>query len=181
MGYRVFLAYYADFVVPRSLDILLREPESIVEVSEIPERLFGCLLVFFHCHSTSFCSLMAPSSPNSPRSSQHAQRSPQRSPLRYTPYDSDRRRHGGFSENRNPAGPGQPGALTSYIPYHGPASGRPYDRMPLSEQNSRLPALTTVVSVDELSTEYGLDAAQRKAAHAFCKVSDSSEISTTLI
>ncbi|KAJ7308591.1 hypothetical protein DFH08DRAFT_823878 [Mycena albidolilacea] len=43
--------------------------------------------------------------------------------------------------------------------------------MPLSEQNSRLPALTTVVSIDELSTEYGLDAAQRKAAHAFCKLS----------
>ncbi|KAJ7686892.1 hypothetical protein B0H14DRAFT_3673700 [Mycena olivaceomarginata] len=60
-----------------------------------------------------------------------------------------------------------------------PASGRPYDRMPLSEQNSRLPALTTVVSVNELSTEYGLDAAQRKAAHAFCKLS-SEDRSVTL-
>ncbi|KAJ7853042.1 hypothetical protein B0H14DRAFT_3655733 [Mycena olivaceomarginata] len=51
---------------------------------------------------------------------------------------------------------------------------------PSQNKNSRLPALTTVVSVDELSTEYGLDAAQRKAAHAFCKLS-SEDRSVTLL
>ncbi|KAJ7455175.1 hypothetical protein FB451DRAFT_1516922 [Mycena latifolia] len=100
------------------------------------------------------------------------------SPHRYAPYSSDRRTGQHWNENFAPIGPGQAGGdfQGHYVPYDG-FSGGYSDRSPFSalqnhSHGSRLPALTTVVSVDELSTEYGLDNAQRKAAHSFCKLSN---------
>ncbi|KAJ7463933.1 hypothetical protein FB451DRAFT_1403326 [Mycena latifolia] len=118
---------------------------------------------------------MSRSSPSSPPSQGPART--YRSPHRWTPYDSDRHSgHRRSSENvpPSPMGPGQQGGDFSgqYMPYAG--SSGSFDRTPFSTlQNhgheGRLPALTTIVNVDELSTEYGLNSAQRKAAHAFCK------------
>lgn len=114
---------------------------------------------------------MSQSSPESPPS--HGAQRTRHSPPRHTPYGSENRRHP-QNENRNTTGPGHQGDLhTQYMPYNNGSSGG-YERTPFSYQNhdrpGRLPALTTVVNVDELSTQYGLDNAQRKAAHAFSKV-----------
>jgi hypothetical protein len=61
------------------------------------------------------------------------------------------------------------------LQYNG--SGEGYDErtpfsmlQPSQERSSRMPSLTTIVSVDELSAQYELDSSQRKAAHAFRKV-----------
>ncbi|KAJ7349770.1 hypothetical protein DFH08DRAFT_863083 [Mycena albidolilacea] len=109
-------------------------------------------------------------SPPPPSLSLHRSR---HSSPRHTPYNPDHRSHRNGSENFNPVGPGQPGDFHSqYLPYGGSSGG---DRAPFSSlhsQNlSRLPSQTTLVNVDELSSQYGLDNGQRKAAHAFCKLS----------
>ncbi|KAF7334909.1 hypothetical protein MVEN_02240600 [Mycena venus] len=108
-------------------------------------------------------------------SSPGPQRTP-RSPVRHSPYDysrDHRRRSNG--ENYNNVGPGQPGDFASQYPAYNSSFSAGYDRTPApfsSLQNHdvlrRIPALTTV-NIDELSTEYGLDNTQRKAAHGFSK------------
>ncbi|KAJ7840547.1 hypothetical protein B0H14DRAFT_3140495 [Mycena olivaceomarginata] len=96
-------------------------------------------------------------------------------PQRSTPYNRDHRSR--RNENYDPIGPGYPGNFHSqYLPYSGNASSAEYDRTPFStmqnlDHSSRLPALASLVNVDELSTEYGLSSIRRKAAHAFCKMS----------
>ncbi|KAJ7038974.1 hypothetical protein C8F04DRAFT_1392767 [Mycena alexandri] len=126
---------------------------------------------------------MSESSPSvvSPRSSHGPQRTP-RSPLsqRYGPYDSDRGRHS-QNENWMPSGPGQSGNFPQYIPYNGPSRTYDHTQFSITDQNSRLPALTTLVSVDELSTQYGLDSAQRKAAHTFCKLGSEDRSATLFL
>ncbi|KAJ7792013.1 hypothetical protein B0H13DRAFT_2394102 [Mycena leptocephala] len=103
-----------------------------------------------------------------------------RSPLRHTPYNSDNRRHRSHDENWNYTGtgigPGQSGDFgNQYPPYDSGVNG-PFERTPgplSTSQNfdhpRRLRALTTLVNIDEVSTQYGLQNAQRKAAHSFSK------------
>ncbi|KAJ6460725.1 hypothetical protein DFH09DRAFT_1383187 [Mycena vulgaris] len=97
-----------------------------------------------------------------------------RSPRRHSPY-SHSDRHSRNGENVDPRHPSQPEDFHSrYLPYSG-SSSTGYDRTPLSAASNydtprRLPALTTIVNIDELSTEYGLDNAQRKAAHGFSRL-----------
>ncbi|KAJ7640100.1 hypothetical protein DFH06DRAFT_251657 [Mycena polygramma] len=100
-----------------------------------------------------------------------------RSPLRHTPYNSEQRYRRNDRENWNPSGPGQPGDFGSQYPAYSSSFSAGYDRIPgpfstlqNNGQDPRMPALTTV-SIDELSTEYGLDSTQRKAAHRFSKLS----------
>ncbi|KAJ7480504.1 hypothetical protein B0H11DRAFT_2420702 [Mycena galericulata] len=93
-----------------------------------------------------------------------------RSPTRHTPYSN--RHRPSRNENWNPHGASDD-FNNQYPPYNGSSSGG-YDRAPFStthEHAQRMPALTTVVNVDELSTEYALNPDQRKAAHIFYKVS----------
>ncbi|KAJ7829162.1 hypothetical protein B0H14DRAFT_2594207 [Mycena olivaceomarginata] len=91
---------------------------------------------------------------------------------RHTPYNPDHLSHRNSSENFNPVGPGQLGNFHSqYLPYGGSSRGDRALFSSLHSQNlSRLPSQTTLVNVDELSSQYGLDNGQRKAAHAFCKL-----------
>ncbi|KAJ7349726.1 hypothetical protein DFH08DRAFT_1079092 [Mycena albidolilacea] len=100
----------------------------------------------------------------------------QRTPSRHSPY---RRGHHsrpsrGGGENFNPIGPGHPGDFdTQYPAYNGNSSagyGMPFAPVHNYEPSRRLSSLTTAVNVDELSTQYGLDSAQRKAAHDFSKL-----------
>ncbi|KAJ7875508.1 hypothetical protein B0H14DRAFT_3547904 [Mycena olivaceomarginata] len=135
---------------------------------------------------------MSRGSESPPPSSLSLHRSRHSSP-RHTPYNSEHRLHCKGNENFNPAvktvtplyrrrdwsnlqqhGDGQPGDFHSqYLPYGG--SSGAYDRALLSSLHtqdlSRLPSLTTLVNVDELSSQYGLNNGQRKAVHAFCKMS----------
>ncbi|KAJ6494541.1 hypothetical protein C8R45DRAFT_1212466 [Mycena sanguinolenta] len=94
------------------------------------------------------------------------------SPQRSTPYPRGHR--SSQNENYEPIGPGHAGNFHSqYLPYPGstPSTGyESYDRIPLSMVQNRLPAVASVVNVDELSTEFGLNSSQRKAAHAFLKM-----------
>jgi hypothetical protein len=126
---------------------------------------------------------MSRGSESPPPSSLSLHRTRHSSP-RHTPYNPEHRPHRNGNENFNPVGPGQPGDFHSqYLPYGGSSGG--YDRAPLSSLHtqdlSRLPSLTTLVNVDELSSQYGLNNGQRKAAHAFCKVLDSFFLVTVLI
>ncbi|KAJ7705290.1 hypothetical protein B0H17DRAFT_1126150 [Mycena rosella] len=116
---------------------------------------------------------MSQSSEDSPPAASQA--GPRRnpcSPPHHTLYDSTHRQHHSRSENWNPSGPGHPGDFSGqYLPYNG--SSESYQPTPFSavhNNHGRLPALTTLVSVDGLSTKYDLDSAQRKDAHAFCKL-----------
>ncbi|KAJ7898833.1 hypothetical protein B0H14DRAFT_3424168 [Mycena olivaceomarginata] len=100
----------------------------------------------------------------------------QRTPSRHSPY---RRGHHsrpsrGGGENFNPIGPGHPGDFDTQYPAYNGNSSAGY-RMPFApvhnyEPSRRLSLLTTAVNIDELSTQYGLDSAQRKAAHDFSKL-----------
>ncbi|KAF7364702.1 hypothetical protein MVEN_00340000 [Mycena venus] len=107
------------------------------------------------------------------------------SPQRSTPYNLDHRPR--RNENYDPIGPGHPGNFHSqYLPYSGNASSAGYDRTTLSmmqniDHSNRLPALTSLVNVDELSAEYGLDTTQRKAAHVFCKMSSEDRAMTIFL
>lgn len=100
----------------------------------------------------------------------------QRTPSRHSPYR--RGHHSGPSrgggENFNPMGPGHPGDFNAQYPaYNGNSSagyGMPFAPVHNYEPSRRLSSLTTAVNIDELSTQYGLDSAQRKAAHDFSKV-----------
>ncbi|KAJ7786953.1 hypothetical protein B0H14DRAFT_3582483 [Mycena olivaceomarginata] len=111
---------------------------------------------------------MSRGSESPPPSSLSLHRSRHLSP-QHTPSNSEHRPHRNGNENFNPVGPGQPGDFHSqYLPYGG--SSGAYDQAPLSSLHtqdlSRLPSLTTLINVDELSSQYGLNNGQRKAAHA---------------
>ncbi|KAJ6498031.1 hypothetical protein C8R47DRAFT_1112594 [Mycena vitilis] len=101
-----------------------------------------------------------------------------RSPTRHTPYPQTRPSQGrSRNENWNPMGPGQPGDFNSQYPPYDSSFSSGYDPSPAPFSNHqnrdhsrRLPALTAV-SVDELSTDLGLNTSRRKAAHTFSKLS----------
>ncbi|KAF7362404.1 SWIM-type domain-containing protein [Mycena venus] len=112
----------------------------------------------------------------SPVSDSPALHRTQRTPSRHSPYRRGpigRSSHGG-GENFRSMGPGHPGDFdTQYPAYNSSSSsgyGMPFAPVHNFESSRRLPALTTVVNIDEISTEYGLDSAQRKSAHNFAKL-----------
>lgn len=135
---------------------------------------------FLVCISFVFRFFHFPHMSQTTSSSPGAQRT-YRSPLCHTPYNSDNRRHRSHDENWNYTGtgigPGQSGDFgNQYPPYDSSVNG-PFERTPgplSTSQNfdhpRRLRALTTLVNIDEVSTQYGLQNAQRKAAHSFSKV-----------
>ncbi|KAJ7340739.1 hypothetical protein DFH08DRAFT_1012878 [Mycena albidolilacea] len=100
---------------------------------------------------------MSRGSESPPPSSLSLHRNRHSSP-RHTPYNSEHRPHRNGNENFNPPGI-RPGSIiiASHLLH--------------TQDLSRLPSLTTLVNVDEFSSQYGLNNGQRKAVHAFCKMS----------